>query len=340
MKPRLVEFLACPACRAPLALRASDTDGAEVIEGELSCEGCGVRYPVVRGVPRLLPPKVSAEQERTAAAFGYEWTRYVELHPEYEEQFLDWLSPVGPGFFEGKVVLDAGCGIGRHMYYSARYGSAEVVGLDLSDAVETAFRNVGRLPNAHVLQGDILNPPFRSHRASGGDFDFIYSIGVLHHLPDPKAGFESLLRFLKPGADISAWVYGHENNAIVHNFVNPLRRHVTSRLPHAATQALSWPLAVVLHLLARHLYAPLRGTRWFRHLPSAEYIASLGVFGFRQNYSIVFDHLVAPTAHYLRRSEFEAWFTGNGLEEIAISWRNQNSWRGRGRTPVSSAARC
>jgi len=54
---------------------------------------------------------------------------------------------------------------------------------DLSEAVETAHEVLAGLPNAHVVQGDIHHPPFRLG-AAGGEFDFVYSIGVLHHLPD------------------------------------------------------------------------------------------------------------------------------------------------------------
>jgi len=152
------------------------------------------------------------------------------MHRLYEQQFLDWISPIEPAFFEGKLVLDAGCGIGRHAFFAARYGAKDVVAMDLSAAVETAFRNIGRLPNAHVIQADILAPPFA--RAAGkGAFDFIYSIGVLHHLPDPEAGFRSLVRCLRPGGTFFGWVYGYENNALVHRVIDPVRRRVTSRLP-------------------------------------------------------------------------------------------------------------
>lgn len=281
----------------------------------------------MRGVPRLLPPELEPEKRRTAAAFGYEWTEYVEMHPEYEAQFLDWIHPLQPDFFAGKTVLDAGCGIGRHAYFAARYGAAEVVGMDLSDAVETAFRNFGRLPNGHVVQGDIYHPPFK--RPS---FDFAYSIGVLHHLPDPRAGFESLLRFLKPGGTIFAWVYGAENNGVVHHFINPVRKGVTTKLPVPLVNALSFPLAVVLQGVVKGVYRPLEGTALFERLPSHAYLSSLARFGFRQNRSIVFDHLVAPTAFYIGRGEFEAWFRENGLADVELSWRNENSWRGRGRT--------
>ena len=105
----------------------------------------------------------------------------------------DWIWPIEPAFFKDKLVLDAGCGIGRHAFFAAAYGAKEVIGIDLSDAVDTAFENVGHLPNAHIVQADIYDPPFRRATA-GGDFDFIYSIGVLHHLPDPESGLRSLVR--------------------------------------------------------------------------------------------------------------------------------------------------
>jgi SAM-dependent methyltransferase len=333
VKERLLQFLACPLCHASLDIQTRRRDDEEILEAHLECSACHRGYPVHGGVPRLLPPEVSPEKRETASAFGWEWTNYVEMHREYEEQFLDWIYPLQPQFFANKLVLDAGCGIGRHAYYAARYGAREVIGMDLSAAVDTSFRNFGRLPNAHVVQGDIYHPPLL-RTADGGGFDFTYSIGVLHHLPNPKAGFESLLRFVRPGGTIFAWVYGHENNGVVHHFIDPLRRSITSRLPHAAVNALAAPLAVLLQATVKGLYRPLKGTRLFGHLPSHEYLYSLSRFSFRQNQSIVFDHLVAPTAYYLRKPEFESWFVDNELEHIEISWRNENSWRGRGQLPL------
>lgn len=337
MKERLLQYVVCPLCHSPFEMEAGRRDGEEIMDARLECTGCGRGYPVYRGIPRLLPPELEPEKERTASAFGWEWTNYVEMHPEYEAQFLDWIQPLGPEFFRDRVVLDAGCGIGRHAYFAARYGAREVIGMDLSAAVETSFRNFGRLPNAHVVQADIYNPPFR-YRQEGGDFDFVYSIGVLHHLPDPRAGFESLLRLVRPGGTIFGWVYGYENNAVVHRFINPVRKNVTTRLPHAAVNAISWPLAAALQATVKGVYRPLKGTAVFERLPSAAYLYSLSGFGFRQNLSIVFDHLVAPTAYYIRREDYERWFTENGLEDVELSWRNENSWRGRGRKPALAAA--
>ena len=203
-----------------------------------------------------------------------------------------------PEFFRGKRVLDAGCGIGRHAYYAATYGASEVVALDLSGAVETARRNLESFDNVDVVQGDLLRPPFRT-AAQGGGFDLVYSIGVLHHLPDPHAGFRKLVEYVRPGGTIAVWVYGHENNGFVRNVVEPVRR-VSTKLPPSVLRGVAWPLAAGFHGVAKGVYRPLHGTAAAGVLPLENYMTSVAEFSFRQNYTIVFDQLVAPTAEYIK----------------------------------------
>jgi SAM-dependent methyltransferase len=331
VKARLVDMLACPECGGSLSLRDSAIDdGGEIVTGELACRSCSRTYGVRGGIPRLLPQSLSVAEEKTSAAFGWQWREFVEMYDQYEAQFLDWIYPLQPEFFRNKLVLDAGCGNGRHAQYAAGYGARDVVAMDFSQAVETAYENIGKMPNVHVIQGDINHPPFK-RAVQGGPFDFIYSIGVLHHMPEPEAGFASLVRFVQPGGAIFAWVYGRENNGVVHNFINPLRKGVTSKLPPRTLPVIAWPMAAVLQGLVKGVYRPLHGTRIYRRLPLHEYLYSLSTFGFRRNYNIVFDHLVAPVAFYIPRDEFEAWFTRHGLSDVQITWRNENSWRGFGR---------
>ena len=111
-------------------------------------------------MPRLLPDDLLAGQDETAARFGWQWQHFAELHPEFEREFLDWIKPIKREFFVGKLVLDAGCGFGRHTALAARFGSKHVIGIELSEAVNASRHTVGQLANADIVQGDILRPPF------------------------------------------------------------------------------------------------------------------------------------------------------------------------------------
>src|SRR5713226_6727154 len=64
MKPSALKFLVCPACQAELTLQARFWEGTEVLEGRLTCGGCGAEYPITRGVPRFV------KAENYASSFG------------------------------------------------------------------------------------------------------------------------------------------------------------------------------------------------------------------------------------------------------------------------------
>ncbi|MGH3109595.1 MAG: methyltransferase domain-containing protein [Gaiellaceae bacterium] len=330
MKRNFVRELVCPLSSDPFEV-VTDSSSEEIESGELVCTGCGAQWPIRNGIPRLVPPDLVEQQSKTADSFGWQWRHFTEMHDEFEAQFLDWIDPLEPEFFRGKRILDAGCGIGRHAYYAASYGAREVVAVDLSAAVDTARENVERAGNVHVVQGDLLRLPFPPPTAGGG-FDLIYSIGVLHHLPDPKDGFRKLVQHLRPGGTIAVWVYGYESNGFVRHVVEPLRR-VSTRLPPSVLRGLAWPLAVGFHAAAKGIYRPLHSTGAGRVLPLDEYMTSVASFSFRQNYGIVFDQLAAPTAAYIKGAELDSWFAESGLLDVRVSHRHGNSWRGQGRVP-------
>ena len=300
------------------------------MEGELACVDCGKGFPIVRGIPRFADiGKVESDKAATAEKFGWSWQHFNHSDSLYAKQFLGWLAPVTPDFFCDKTVLEGGCGKGRHTQLVAGWGARDIVSVDLSEAVETAFAATRGLENAHIIQADMFHLPVRRV------FDYAFSVGVLHHLPDPKAGFLSLAAKVKPGGHISAWVYGAENNDWIIKFVNPVRTSITSRMDPKALLQLSKLPAAIFFAATKGIYGPLNRSAKGREIASRlfynDYLNAISVFDWREHHSIVLDHLIAPTAFYLTKAEFSEWWRTLDATEVRIEWHNKNSWRGFGR---------
>ena len=101
-------------------------------------------------------------------------------------------------------IADIGCGTGQMAIYLAR-ADRTVVAADLSRASlrlgAEAARRFG-LPRVHFLQTDLHGPGLRE-----ASFDVVFSSGVVHHTPDPRAAFGSLARLARPGGMIVLGVY-------------------------------------------------------------------------------------------------------------------------------------
>ena len=302
-------------------------DDKEIIEAVLNCKKCSREYKVVRGVPRFADlSKIEEDKVATAENFGWQWTHFTQEDKKYHEQFLGWLQPVKPGFFADKIVLEGGCGKGRHTSLAANWGAKEVIGIDLSSAVETAFQATKHLENVHIVQADIYKLPFKKV------FDYAFSVGVLHHTPEPKKAFISLASKVKKGGAISAWVYGAENNEWIVNYVNPVRTGFTSKINQPTLFQLSKLPTIGVFLASKLIYKPLNKTAkpLANKLFYNDYLSHLGTFGWREQHNIVFDHLVAPTAFYISKEDFENWWEEIGASDVKITWHNQNSWCGFG----------
>ena len=331
MKERLLQHLQCPACGGAIEIDSvRQREGSEIMEAELACRSGPHRFPITRGIPRFASlDEVEEGKAATAANFGWQWTHFTQADERYAEQFLGWIGPVRPEFFNDKVVLEGGCGKGRHTQLAASWGARDVIGNDLSAAVESAFAATRGQENAHVIQADIYQLPLAP------DFDYAFSVGVLHHLPDPRGGFKSLASKVKHGGHLSAWVYGAENNEWITRWVNPVRG-LTSRINPRALLHLSKLPTAALYLATKLVYRPLNAIgngAVAKHLFYNDYLKAISGFGWREQHTIVFDHLVAPTAFYISREEFGEWWRDVEASDVQIGWHNKNSWRGFGGIP-------
>jgi SAM-dependent methyltransferase len=266
---------------------------------------------------------------RTAASFGFEWQRFHELRVEWERSFRGYMQPRRPEFFRGKRVLDAGCGSGRHAYYAAKYG-AEVVAVDLSDAIDVAYKNTRHIGTVYTVQADVYNLPFAQE-----SFDFVYSIGVLHHLADPEGAFRNLLRYLKPGGEIQIYLYwSPESQPVKKAMLSAVSaaRRVTTRLPHRLLYWISYPLAALAHAGFVIPYRVLRSARstatLAERLPMRQYVD----YPFQVCVNDQFDRFSAPIENRYTRAQVMAWLARAGLEQVGVipNW----GWLGYGRKPA------
>jgi SAM-dependent methyltransferase len=231
----------------------------------------------------------------------------------FREDFLVYTG-MPPEFFRGKVGLDAGCGFGRHLFYAAAMG-AEMIGMDFSAAATQALHNVRGLSNADVVQGDIFRPPFRKQT-----FDFVYSIGVLHHLPDPEQGFRALLPLLKPGGAVLVWVYS-KSRRWTNSLLEAVRR-CTSRLPFGVLKLLSFLGAVgdwacfIGPYKATAVCGPLRSLVDRVMFPRIKLYAR---YPFQVAYADWFDRLSAPVRFYYDEADLHGWAERAMLRQVRIS---------------------
>ncbi len=242
MKRELLDLISCPDCGSGFDLRDESEVAGEVESGWLSCAGGNHDYPIRRSIPRFV------EADDYADAFGLEWNEFRTAHLDsftglnrLDTEFRSFLDfPIER--LNGKLVLDAGCGLGRFSEIVVNYGG-QVVAVDMSRAIDAAFENLSHRGDIHFIQADIFKLPFRPDT-----FDMAYSTGVLHHTPDPPRAFACLPPLVKPGGRVMTMVYAKYNKA--HLATVGFYRRLTKRLPQRVLLRLSY-IAVPLYYVSK-----------------------------------------------------------------------------------------
>lgn len=155
--------------------------------------------------------KAANVDQRTVLSFGREWARFnqssvrkAELKKIWEMYFLNFPWTRLP---PSAIGCDFGCGSGRWARFVApRVGKLWCI--DAShEALEVARANLKNQPNC-VFQ----NASLEELGVLDGSLDFAYSLGVLHHLPDPEKGMRACVQKLKVGAPFLVYLYQKISN--------------------------------------------------------------------------------------------------------------------------------
>lgn len=190
----------------------------------------------------------------TVAGFGREWTRFNQeaLNPEEGREIFQQYFSIFPWDLlpkQGGCGADIGCGSGRWARAVApRVGQLHLVDAS-SEALQVARRNLASLGNVtfhHASAGEL---PFETQT-----LDFAYSLGVLHHVPDPEGGLRAIASTLKPGAPFLLYLYyAFDNRPPWYRWLwrlSDLARRGLSRQPQ-------WLKVTVAEMVALGIYWPL-----------------------------------------------------------------------------------
>ena len=257
----------------------------------------------------------------TAAAFATSWNNVGSGSVYTREQFDDWLRPLDAAAFAGKSVLELGFGNGSLLYHAAAYGPARLAGVELGDTLARTRDNLRHLPDGmlELHQGDLT-------KVDVGAFDFVYCIGVLHHLASPDDGFRAVLQHTRPGGRFHCWVYAEEGNDLVIHVVDPIRR-AASRLPWWLTKyGVAIPLTVPYFVYAKAVgRVPVAVAE---RLPLGAYSQWIAQRDFAFFHHIAFDQLVTPQTHYISRATVDRWLASPEVAQDTtyVRRRNGNSW--------------
>ena len=261
-------------------------------------------------------------RDQTINDFGEQWLQYSDNEGYYGslELFSDILSPfLEPKDIKNCRVAEIGSGTGRIVNMLLESGVQHIVAVEPSDAFEVLVRNIRNSEKVTLLKisGEQL-PAY-------GDLDYIISIGVLHHIPDPKPVVEAAFRALRTGGQFLVWLYGKEGNEFYLTFINPLRL-ITKHLPHFALAGLVWliyhPLNLYIHLCHRF------------PLPLREYLLSIfEKMSPEKRRLIIYDQLNPAYAKYYTRPEAENLLLNGGFKNVQIHHRHGYSWTVIGTKP-------
>ena len=241
--------------------------------------------------------------------FGYEWKHYNEILPVYEKQFLKWVPRLKKKDWENKKILDVGCGIGRNSLWPLKYKAkyAELIDVDLR-TLKVAKQNLKHFKNVNIKEMSIYNLDKTNY------FDIVFSIGVIHHLENPKLAVFKMCQSLKSNGIITLWVYGYENNEWIVNYFNPLRNLIFKRLPIQFLHFLS-----IIPTIFLWIYLKLG-------FGSVKYMNMIRKFTFRHLRSIVFDQMLPEVANYWTKEEVLELFKDLPIKDVEIEWVNEMSW--------------
>ncbi len=236
MEKKFLNYIKDPQTSAELKFFSFNEENDNIISGILVNKELSIAYPILNGVPVMLPSafplefvnhykkelqtineqfnnKLSFEGTKDFWSFSAEWDYHFTnavtttwgwtVEDRFEQFLLETQSRKEE--LGDKLIMDAGCGNGVLTEYISSF-SGLTFGVDLSDSVFFAEKN-RKSKNVCFIKGNLLMLPF-----ADGTIDIIVSNGVIHHMPSTEKTFYSLADAVKQGGKLYIWLYSNKGN--------------------------------------------------------------------------------------------------------------------------------
>jgi uncharacterized protein YbaR (Trm112 family)/2-polyprenyl-3-methyl-5-hydroxy-6-metoxy-1,4-benzoquinol methylase len=300
-----------------------------------------IAYPVYRGVPRMLVfktavaesfleehgPRLKREfpgfdlpneqpmpgERDVLRTFSNEWLNYDwdadsywDLKADEMYRCMRFMLALDENPIHDGLALEVGIGIGGIADYVARSERAELVGIDLSYAVDAAQKHFGHNPFLHIVQASAFALPFRADA-----FDLVYSHGVLHHTFSTREAFNRISALPKKGKGrLYVWVYSwhQESRTAIRRalmLLESVLRPVCWRLP-GILQTIALLPVIPLYLIHQHVLVKGR----------EEARIDYGKFGIREAMHAARDRFTPRFVHRHTNEEVSSWFRAAGYSNV------------------------
>ena len=305
----------------------------EVMTGVLLNRNRRILYPIYQGVPRMLSFSTGVAREfgkrygqridrefpgytlpqvppmpgegTVLRTFSSEWVNYDwdgkafwNMRPDVHYESLKFLLDTAHHPVKDKLVLEVGIGIGGMADHMARSEQCEMIGIDLSHAVDAAQRHFGNNPFFHIIQASAFAVPLPENT-----FDLVYSHGVIHHTFSTKTAFDRICRLPKVRGRLYVWVYSPYNEKrtlmrralmTLENLVRPL----CWRLPERLQTVVLAPL-LPLYIMHQNFHVKRGGPGYVS-------------YGWREALHAARDRFTPRYVHRHSEEEVRRWFQNAG----------------------------
>ena len=254
---------------------------------------------------------------KTISDFNDQWKTINKLNDDYmdsKEMLIDYF----PSFFKleeinNKIIAEVGSGNGRVLRTLLSFNPKKIFAIEPSSNGYAIISNsLKKYSNLKIIHTD--GAQFKTEEKC----DFIFSIGVIHHIKEPIDVLINIKENLKPKGKVIIWVYGYENN-IFYIFIYKILSSITKKMPNFFLYWLSSILNILIQpyiFLCKYLNLPLKNYL----------IKVFSKCGWSKRKDIIFDQLNPAYAKYYKKEEIEKELISAGFVNLKFYHRHGYSW--------------